>query len=400
MILHKYFAPDRIDVLRDGVIRFTQFAALNDPFDCRPRLFEPEQLASVPTSSDGADCPCCTRSYVIGVQEALVRSQLFRQGVLCLTEKHNNLLMWSHYAQNHEGFVLGFETGHEFFERSDNSTGLHKVAYQEERPTLPAGLFNTFLQQQPRMNPYGLINAHFGSDTFDISSDEPDYRFVKSPEWEYEQEWRLVRRIRPPYRHIKLPSGHPVYLFPFPHRMLHSVIIGCRAFAKLFPEIREILNQNIAYEHVQVFEASPDNDKFSVHVEKFVVAMNTAQISESADVQLIALLRANGVLIPSAEAEFRNLTNDWGVASVQPRDVDGIRPMPPTDDDRQRAAFTEDVLRGFIGTVREARKANDPLFSLKSRVDLPANVVSANSAEYTFNRCLTCTPGYEKRGNP
>ena len=36
-------------------------------------------------------------------------------------------------------------------------------------------------------------------------------------------------------------------------------------FAKLFPEIREISNQNIAYEHVQVFEVSPYNDKFSVH---------------------------------------------------------------------------------------------------------------------------------------
>ena len=33
-------------------------------------------------------------------------------GVYCLTEDCTNLLMWSHYADYHSGFCLGFDTNH------------------------------------------------------------------------------------------------------------------------------------------------------------------------------------------------------------------------------------------------------------------------------------------------
>jgi len=36
MIVYKYLHPDRIDVLAGGLIRFTQAAALNDPFESTP----------------------------------------------------------------------------------------------------------------------------------------------------------------------------------------------------------------------------------------------------------------------------------------------------------------------------------------------------------------------------
>ena len=31
-----------------------------------------------------------------------------RMRMLCITEEHDNLLMWAHYAQNHTGAVLEF----------------------------------------------------------------------------------------------------------------------------------------------------------------------------------------------------------------------------------------------------------------------------------------------------
>lgn len=36
MIFYKYVIPERIDVLLNGMIRFTQPTALNDPFELRP----------------------------------------------------------------------------------------------------------------------------------------------------------------------------------------------------------------------------------------------------------------------------------------------------------------------------------------------------------------------------
>ena len=41
------------------------------------------------------------------VTRKLYSEVLDRQiGVYCLTEKANNVLMWSHYSQNHEGFLI------------------------------------------------------------------------------------------------------------------------------------------------------------------------------------------------------------------------------------------------------------------------------------------------------
>ena len=36
MMIYKYVVPDRIDVLENSLIRFTQANALNDPFEVDP----------------------------------------------------------------------------------------------------------------------------------------------------------------------------------------------------------------------------------------------------------------------------------------------------------------------------------------------------------------------------
>lgn len=149
MILYKYFSPDRVDVLRDGMIRFTQLAAVNDPLDCRPRILQPDELSSVPY----AEHQCCVTSYVTVLQEALLTTDRRSIGMLCLTEKEDNLLMWSHYAQNHEGFVIGFDTDHEFFSKTENGTGLWKVKYSFQRPALPKEVFEEEVSRQPNINP-------------------------------------------------------------------------------------------------------------------------------------------------------------------------------------------------------------------------------------------------------
>lgn len=36
-------------------------------------------------------------------------------GILSLTENPSNLLMWAHYANSNQGFVIAFDSSHEFF---------------------------------------------------------------------------------------------------------------------------------------------------------------------------------------------------------------------------------------------------------------------------------------------
>jgi hypothetical protein len=37
-ILYKYFGPDRVDVLTDGLIRYSPLDAFNDPFEGQPEV--------------------------------------------------------------------------------------------------------------------------------------------------------------------------------------------------------------------------------------------------------------------------------------------------------------------------------------------------------------------------
>jgi len=38
-----------------------------------------------------------------------------QMGIFCMAQKRDNILMWSHYADNHKGFCLEFRTANSFF---------------------------------------------------------------------------------------------------------------------------------------------------------------------------------------------------------------------------------------------------------------------------------------------
>jgi hypothetical protein len=60
-------------------------------------------------------------------------------GVLGCTESPDGILMWNHYAQHHEGFVIGFDLTSRFFQER-----MRPVKYQENRPiqSLPKDMRN------------------------------------------------------------------------------------------------------------------------------------------------------------------------------------------------------------------------------------------------------------------
>jgi len=139
-VLYKYLPPERIDVLENMGLRFSPPSQFNDTFDTH---------YLVPKSQ--------------GLTGKAARSMLKnRLGILCLTERPNNHLMWVHYASNHTGFVLGFNARASFFQ--ENNRVLRKVVYQNA----------------PKV----------------LSEADASVCFYKSDEWTYEQEWRCVREFQ------------------------------------------------------------------------------------------------------------------------------------------------------------------------------------------------------------
>lgn len=278
MSLYKYVIPERTDILINKVIRFSQPSVLNDPFEMKPYFqgiakesFIREQLTyrnlpeSVIKEAYESEVPETLKDILpfesakklldqnpqkmeqlmsAAVDEILnvmgglmpnVREQFFQSlnsaiGILCLSEKPDNHLMWSHYAQNHQGFVIEFDEAHPYFHQQrtaeDEFGYLRKVEYKDERPD------------------YEGLTDMTGTDVF----------LAKGKEWEYEQEWRMLRPLRDANRIIENPAGN-IHLFSIEPESITGVILGYQITQDKKDEIAKILSTNECYSQVKKYQA-------------------------------------------------------------------------------------------------------------------------------------------------
>jgi hypothetical protein len=270
MHLFKYLHPKRTDVLRDANIRFSSPKALNDPFELKPHISSvvrpddiPESVArALPEQIDVAckNMPSHLRAVVSEdtyrallvelapvVKSATVTllrtidpmvvanvEKAFEDilGILCLTENPASLLMWAHYADSHQGFVLEFDPDSPFFNQrggpEDEFRYLRQVIYRDERPTV-------VLTELEDFSPF----------------------LTKGLDWSYEAEWRMLMPLSAASR----TSGQgptAIHLFAFPRSMVRRVIFGCRMAESKKAEIRQIINCSPEYENVQCAQAQID----------------------------------------------------------------------------------------------------------------------------------------------
>ena len=158
--IYKY-SPARDDFFDNYLIRATTRGALNDPFE-------------VSLTNDFLDSAYLNKKSNKRLTEEILREtgarQYRNQGIISLTETRDNLLMWSHYAEEHKGYVIEFNSDHDFFNKTyvggsesdpSRSGRLTRVLYRKER----LKVFNKL-----KLEPY----------------------FHKSDEWAYEKEHRLI----------------------------------------------------------------------------------------------------------------------------------------------------------------------------------------------------------------
>lgn len=96
LMLYKYLSDPNL-VISDGYIRGTQLSALNDPFEANYCKWSLEQLL--------------TEIEIDSIKQDLIHritERLKGVGVFSVTEVNDNLLMWSHYANQHRGAALKF----------------------------------------------------------------------------------------------------------------------------------------------------------------------------------------------------------------------------------------------------------------------------------------------------
>lgn len=226
-ILYRYRPPTDLDKgrVREVLLQDTMFAAapdsFNDPFDCQMRIdweapadrwlgyYEKAVRRDRGLRGDAARREARRlmleqRASAEGREElrAAFQRDLNMLGVLCFCDTSNNILLWSHYAEKHEGFCLEFDHGGS---RPFSDAVPVRYAIDEAAPTVGP-----------------LVNEHEAMESTLLT---------KAPGWAYEREWRIL---------FPRSGWGPKTFEP---GALKSVIVGCRASARLIDGIEEIMAQ-------------------------------------------------------------------------------------------------------------------------------------------------------------
>lgn len=182
-------AKENIEVLEDILekrrIKISRIAQLNDPFDF--------QVSFDSTTPEG---------YVSGFRNK------FKQidnnlGIVCFSVDATNVLMWSHYANKHQGLVLGLDV-------DDNA--LTQVDYL---PIAPRVIPNGGSCKGCSHRFAGLMNAVMRT---------------KAVDWAYEKEWRLILDYSNRENIQEEKDGTRYYLLP--PNSIREIFIGLRSKIK------------------------------------------------------------------------------------------------------------------------------------------------------------------------
>lgn len=196
--------PGSLSVIRDGTLKYTSPIDFNDPFDCQPdydldALFRsileiepvsPLEVLQGANPSKHWDGEWLHKQYVPAF------------GVCCFSRNAKNILMWSHYASDHRGIAVEFQSKPtEGFDNQDISMSLSsmEVKYQDQKPLI----------------------KQFGREF------EKKLLLTKSRDWEYEEESRVVLI---PNEYSPLINVHGIYQYDRP--LLKSVIAGVKCDSK------------------------------------------------------------------------------------------------------------------------------------------------------------------------
>lgn len=210
--------------LKNRTLWFSLPSQFNDPFDCATTVtavapseadfdraaeyFESKHGVSKKTlgayGADGRLSEEYRRSLVSGAQAALDSEReafYHKRGVACLTTKHDDMLMWSHYADGHRGFCLEFD-----------GTSL----------PFSKALATRYRNATPSLN---LVNV-LGNQDADAMLEA--MVLTKAECWSYEQEWRILHAEQStPYTYPweNLTAIHLGAAMPYVHLEIIALIL-------------------------------------------------------------------------------------------------------------------------------------------------------------------------------
>jgi hypothetical protein len=240
-----------LNMITEGTLKYTCPLDFNDPFDCIPaydpvsidnlHLSRPDLIQGVAkyhgVTMEGAQ-EIATNNAHKGVGSGeFIRGLISELGVVSLSRDPANILMWSHYAEHHKGFVVDLRIAMDAPMQLLDRVIPFEVEYQIDRPVVD-----------------------WGSD-FDIKK----YFLTKSVEWKYEQEERI----------LTTSEGPGIHLYCRKH-FLWSVIAGSRISPENYLTLKGAVDKaslEIGRE-IPLYRAELSRSKYEVYIPRHPIAVS------------------------------------------------------------------------------------------------------------------------------
>jgi len=167
----------------------------------------------------------------VPTMNAAIRGVMADTTVFCLSETHDNLLMWSHYAQNHTGAVIKF-------------LALAEV----DAPTIVARPVR-YSRQMPQLDFAALMDFEkVPMDIIDVVT------MTKSEVWAYEKEWRIIAGLR--------DKTQSYEILPYAPEEVGAVYLGCNISIEDKEGIIEVTRR--IYPKAKMFQAEKHEKEFAL----------------------------------------------------------------------------------------------------------------------------------------
>jgi len=234
-VLYKYMPPERVHVLSDCRVRFTQRNDFEDDHELQPDYaafgnsdeiwrfvirkgvkLNPRIQANVLVQwiAQTPKWQAAAKQTALKVVEKSVNEL----GVFCLTEAPNCERMWEGHANNGRGFAIAFDTAHTGFEQLKTPGRFGKVSYSDQ--------------------PFGTVLGTLETEGFGAL-------FRKRMKYGFEREWRGIRGLS----RLELHQGS-IFLSPFDPACVRAIVIGPACAVET--ELRQLVATDARYQHVQI----------------------------------------------------------------------------------------------------------------------------------------------------
>lgn len=159
-----------------------------------------------------------------------LRAQLCHSRVFCVTEKRDNLVMWSHYAEEHQGVVFKLRCVDEI----DNTLlAAEPVSYVDSFIPFPSA--EDYARHLTGEKPFDMLPLIW------------QMAFTKHKDWEYEREWRVHLGL------TKEPAGDGFATYVEDSNVFEAVYLGCRMPQEDKVAVKSAVRRYLP--HVKIYQA-------------------------------------------------------------------------------------------------------------------------------------------------